>query len=72
MRRYCIVFRKGGTENFKWHRSASMTEAEAIKSLEEEKRAGRPSSMMVDYDLSMSIGLPETFDCSLITMLTGI
>lgn len=60
MKRYCVVYRTGGTDNFQWHRSASFTKAEAEAAYDAVKRFGRKCHI-ADYDLSMAIGLPDTF-----------
>ena len=58
---YCITYRTGGTENFQWHRSASMSKAEAQAAKAETERKGYRCYIMI-YDLSISIGLPETYE----------
>lgn len=58
---WCIVYRTGGTDNFQWHRSLATTREEGERALEAERLAGRTSSMLVNFRLSMSIGLPEGF-----------
>ena len=60
----CIVFRTGGTENFQWHRSLSLTEDDAMITLIMVRRMGY-CAYNVSYDLSINIGLPETFEYSL-------
>jgi hypothetical protein len=72
MKTYCIVFRTGGTLNFKWRRSLPMSYDEAIIALSAEKKAGRINSMICDYDKSVSIGLPETFDANIANMIACI
>lgn len=57
---WCVVFRTGGTENFEWHRSLAMSEAEAVSALERERVAGR-LAYKVRYSQSVNIGLPTTF-----------
>jgi hypothetical protein len=61
MAEYCVVYRTGGTENYQWHRSVAMSEAEARQKREETERMGY-RAMLVDYRLSMAIGLPEGYD----------
>lgn len=58
---YCVVYRTGGTANFKWHRSLAMTREEADSSKKELERMGY-RAMVVSHLLSISIGLPDTFD----------
>ena len=62
MKTYCIIWRSGGTENFTWHRSLGMTRRDADTALAAERLAGRLSSMVVAYELSLAVGLPETFE----------
>ncbi len=57
---YCVVYRTGGTDNFKWHRSSEMSKEVAIKTREELLRGGRPAYAVI-YDQSNLLGLPETY-----------
>jgi len=57
---YCIVYRTGGTDNFKWHRSSAMTKAEAERAKRETERKGY-KALITLYDRSINIGLPETY-----------
>lgn len=62
MKTWVVVYRTGGTVNFQWHRSSGyVTREEADASCAEVQRMGY-RAMVADYDLSMSIGLPETFE----------
>lgn len=62
MKTWCIVYRTGGTDNFKWNRSLAYTSRmDAQIRLEAVKRSGHPA-YIVDYQQSCRIGLPETFD----------
>jgi len=58
---YCVVYRTGGTDNFRWHRTLAMTLAEAQQAREEVERGGR-KAMVVNYAQSMTIGLPDTYE----------
>lgn len=58
---HCVVYRTGGTENFKWNRSLAMSRDEADNRQGELKRMGY-RAMVVNYKDSLSIGLPETFE----------
>ena len=59
---WVVVYRTGGTDNFQWHRSLPyLTRKEADESKAESERMGYPC-MVEDYHLSMSIGVPDTFD----------
>lgn len=62
---HCVVFRKGGTDNFTWHRSAAMTKVDANTTAAQMRRMGY-HALVVNYAQSMSVGLPETYEwCSL-------
>lgn len=58
---FFVVFRTGGTVNFKWHRSLAMPRAEAEAALAATQRAGHKAHI-VERDSSLAIGLPETFE----------
>ena len=60
MKTYCIVYRTGGTENFKWRRTLPMSRENATQAHASVERMGYPA-LMVDYELSKAVGLPETF-----------
>ena len=58
---FAVIYRTGGTENFKWHRVADrFTRETAIAKRDELQKAGYPAHI-AGWDASMSIGLPETF-----------
>ena len=60
-KRFCVVYRKGGPDNFCWYRSiAFQTSSEALDVFDMVNRGGYPGHVE-DYDHSMSIGLPETY-----------
>lgn len=58
---HCVVYRTGGRENFRWHRSERCSEGDAIRKAEDLRRMGYPAHV-VNYTQSVSIGLPETFE----------
>jgi hypothetical protein len=58
---YCVVYRRGGSANFSWHRSLPMSKEEAQQARANTERMGY-KAMMVNYRLSMSVGLPETYE----------
>ena len=58
---YCIVFRTGGTANYKWHRSLAMKQVECLDASLLVERMGY-KAYMVNYNHSLAIGLPETYD----------
>jgi hypothetical protein len=58
---YCVVYRTGGYANFKWHRTLPVTSfKEAAEQCDSVTRQGY-RGYVAYYDLSMSIGLPDTF-----------
>lgn len=62
MKRFVTIYRMGGTVNFSWHRALpTMDRREADQQAADISRGGR-AAFVADYDLSMAIGLPETFD----------
>lgn len=59
---YCVVFRTGGTENFRWQRTLALHLRETAEQTAEAcRRAGHPA-YVEDWHLSLSIGLPDTFE----------
>ena len=61
MRTYCVVYRTGGTDNFKWHRSLAWTnEADARAACYSTVKAGFKAHVE-HYERSIAIGLPDTY-----------
>lgn len=58
---FCVVYRVGGTTNFQWKRSLGMSKSEAIEAKASTERMGY-KAMVVNYALSLAIGLPETYE----------
>ena len=59
---FTVVYRVGGTENFKWCKALPVwTREEAIRIKAEVERGGRPA-MVFDTKLLDAVGLPETYD----------
>ena len=58
---YCIVYRTGGTENFKWLASLAMSKNEAIESLNDTRKMGY-KCYMYKYSDYLAIGKPESFE----------
>ena len=58
---FCVVYRVGGTDNFRWQRTLAMTEAEAVEAKRDIERGGR-RAMVARYSQSVAIGLPETYE----------
>jgi hypothetical protein len=60
-KQYVIVYRMGGTRNFRWQRSLSLDSYDAaIEKRNDVERMGYPAHV-VDLGLSMAFGLPDTF-----------
>ena len=57
---YCLVYRTGGTDNFKWNHSLGMSKPEAIAKKPELEKMGYPTMIYKWEDLT-NIGMPETF-----------
>lgn len=58
---YCVVYRTGGTLNFKWHRTAAADLETAKKWSDEIKKQGY-YVILEDHALSLAIGLPSTYE----------
>lgn len=58
---FCVVYRTGGTANFKWVRTVGMSAIQAAELRGEVARMGY-KAMVVNYAYSMAIGLPETYE----------
>lgn len=56
----CIVYRTGGTSNFKWHRTLAMTPDEAEQCFESVSHQGY-ACHIENFFSSIAVGLPETF-----------
>jgi hypothetical protein len=61
MSKYAIIWRAGGTEDFQWHRSLAMNSEQADTRRAEIQAMGYDTAMVVDYELSVSVGLPDTY-----------
>jgi hypothetical protein len=59
--RFCVVYRTGGSERFQWHRSEPGTKSETVKRLGTVRGQGYKAHLD-NYDSSVAIGLPETYD----------
>ena len=60
-KRFTAVYRTGGTDNFSWHRVGPTTREIATADAEIIRRGGRRAYVM-EYAMSLAIGLPETFE----------
>jgi hypothetical protein len=58
---FCVIYRTGGTRNFKWHRSLAMPRQEAEAAAESVRRMGYVAHIE-HFNLSISVGLPETYE----------
>lgn len=62
MKIYQVIYRKGGTLNFVWHKcQATYSQKTAEKMKADLIRAGYPA-MIHDYHKLQAIGLPETYE----------
>ena len=60
--RYCVIYRTGGTENFKWHRTVALQDFDdAVECMRNTAHMGYVC-MIENYEKSLAIGLPETFE----------
>ena len=60
---YCLVYRTGGTDNFKWHRSLPIEKhSEAMEMRDANMRMGY-HTFIENHKLSVCAGLPETYTC---------
>jgi hypothetical protein len=57
---YTVIYRTGGTENFRWLKTLPMQRHEALAAKAEIERGGR-AARMHKTSLLESIGLPETY-----------
>jgi hypothetical protein len=57
---YCVVYRTGGTVNFKWHRSLALTKDEVQEAFEGVTLMGYVCHIE-HFFASLAIGLPETY-----------
>lgn len=62
MKTYSIIYRTGGTDNFKWHRVGERytTPTLAYAKQSELEKMGYPS-LVHDTEMIESIGLPDTY-----------
>ncbi len=60
MTQYCVVYRTGGTENFRWNRTLPQSREDCYQTAENVKRQGYKAHVEL-YERSLAIGLPETF-----------
>ena len=59
---FTVVYRVGGTENFKWCKALPVATREAAELQKAEViRGGRPA-MVFDTERLEAVGLPETYD----------
>ena len=57
---FVAVYRMGGTDNFEWHRAIPNDRSTVEMQVAELERQGR-KAYCVNYEMSLSIGLPETY-----------
>lgn len=59
-KRYCVVYRTGTPDNFRWNRSLPH-EFDAARDLKTSMDRVEIHCLLEDYDRSVSLGLPDTF-----------
>lgn len=57
---HCVIYRTGGTANFKWHRTIAMSLEAAINACNDTLRMGY-EAQVESYPASVAVGLPTTF-----------
>jgi len=61
MKTYCIIYRTGGKDNFKWNRSLAVEKfSEAMEMRDATMREGY-NAFIEDYTWSIASGLPEGY-----------
>lgn len=58
---FVIVYRTGGTANFKWHRSAKMVSYAVARKTSDSLDAAGYVNYILDADISDAIGLPQVY-----------
>jgi len=58
---YCVVYRTGGNDNFKWKRSLGMGLIDASECRLKLIKMGYHALYPQDYEQSIALGLPETY-----------
>ena len=58
---FCVVYRTGGTENFRWHRTIPDTKEETQERLVGIRAMGYRAYTEI-HRHSVAIGLPETYE----------
>lgn len=59
---FCVVFRTGGTLNFQWRRSVAFTTLAEAEATAEAVRIMGYVAHVEHHGLSLSVGLPETYE----------
>ena len=62
MKRYCVIYRTGGKDNYAWKRTLPVTERTDAHSQADDIRKGGRKAIIEDFDASMSIGLPRGYN----------
>ena len=61
-KRWCLVYRTGGTVDFRWNRSVAFTDREEVDAAKAANERAGYKTLLVDYDKSLAIGLPDTYE----------
>lgn len=59
---FCIVYRIGGTHNFRWLRSIPIQSREAAEGARRDTEKMGYKALVAPYYQSLNLGLPETFE----------
>lgn len=59
---WTVVFRKGGTENFKWSRTLGLSSRVAAVTVAESLQRAGYACYVEDLGVSLAVGVPETFE----------
>ena len=59
---FCVIFRTGGTINYHWARTVAYTSKAEAELVAEAVRIAGYVAHIEDFNLSESVGLPETYE----------
>ena len=59
---FCVIFRTGGTINYHWARTVAFTTQAEAELVAEAVRLAGYVAHVENFNLSMSVGLPETYE----------
>ncbi len=59
---YCVVYRTGTWDNYKWQRTIGMPKHDAQVKREELREVEGVKTILVPFSVSLAVGLPEGYD----------